>query len=156
VEAVDVLGRIDPLQHLLEVEPGRERRLHQDPVDPVVGVHPVDHLEHLALARRRRHGLVERLHPGLAARRDLVADVDLRRGVLADEDRDEPGPVARALLEGGRIQRNLGPNVRGDRLAVDDRRHGQRPYPRSLRSVPRKGDLGWQGLAEPCLVPDPG
>ena len=48
VKPVDVLGRRDGVRHLRLVHVRRQRELHEDPVDLVVGVQPVDEREDVA------------------------------------------------------------------------------------------------------------
>ena len=50
MEAVDVLGRVDRLDHPRRVDLRRQRQLDQDPVDLRVGVELADQLEQLRLA----------------------------------------------------------------------------------------------------------
>src|SRR5262249_33100162 len=70
--------------------------------------------------------VLEGFEARLAARLDLVADVDHRRGVLSHADRREPGRDAGA---GHEVLHSLGDllaHARGDRLSVDDlRRHAR-------------------------------
>ena len=64
----------------------RQRQLHEDPVDGVVGVQLGDEREQVVLAGLGRQMMVVRLDPGLAGRLVLLADVDLGGRVVADED----------------------------------------------------------------------
>ena len=59
VEAVDVLGRIDRVDHALRIDLLRQRQLHQDAVDRVVGVELRDQRQQLGLAGRRRQAVLE-------------------------------------------------------------------------------------------------
>ena len=50
----------------------------------------------------------------------LVAHVDLRGRIVADQHHREPGPALAARGEPVAVLANLAPDVRGDGLAVDD------------------------------------
>ena len=75
------------------------------------------------LRRVGRQLVVERLHPGLAARLALVAHVDLGGGVVSDENRRE----ARPRSAGGDQLLHADPcalaHLRGHRFSVDDVAH---------------------------------
>ena len=121
MEAVDVLGGADRLDHGVLVEVVGHRQLDEQPVDGVVGVDLGDEREQRLLARVRRQVVIERLESGLPRGLVLAADVDLRGGILADEDRGE-ADVAEPSDVGG----HLGAHLRRERLAVDERRcHGR-------------------------------
>ena len=109
MEAVDVLFGLDRLDHLLGVDLRRQRQLHEDAVDLRIGIELADDVQELGLARRRRQRMVEGAHPRLEGVADLVADVDLARRVVADENDgeagDEPLPVP-----GARPPRRCGPS----------------------------------------------
>ena len=88
----------------------RERQLDEDPVDRVVGVQLGDEPQELVLGRLGGQVVVVRLDPRLAARLVLLADVDLRRRVVADEhggeaDRAELGDLGGDLLANPRRER---------------------------------------------------
>ena len=86
MESVDVLARIHPQQNAVLVHPRRERKLHQDAVDGVVGVQAVDEREDLFF--RSAGGKTMRLlvKPDLAAPLLLVRDIDGRRRILTDQN----------------------------------------------------------------------
>jgi len=79
-----------------------------------------DEPEKLLLGRVGRELVVERLDPDLAARFLLSLDVDLRRRVLADEDRRETD----RLRESGDVLRDLRSYALGERFAVHEDSHG--------------------------------
>ena len=80
---------------------------------------------HVGLRRVAGQPVVEALHPDLFGRLLLAADVHGARRVVAHEDRREP---RRAPVLGGErrdLAGDLGADLRGDRLPVDDPRpHG--------------------------------
>ena len=59
MEAVDVLGRIDGLDHGLGVDLWRQRKLHQDAVDLRIGIEPGDQREEFLLGSRGRQHVIE-------------------------------------------------------------------------------------------------
>ena len=64
--------------------------------------------------------MVERLDPDLAARFLLSLDVDLRRRVLADEDRGK----ADRPREPGDVLRDLRAHSLGERFSIHEDSHG--------------------------------
>ena len=131
MEAVDVLRRIHRAQNRRLVHVLRERQLHEDPVDGVVGVQLGDELEDLALGRVRREAMVARVDSGLVRRLVLRADVDVRRGIVADEDRRE----AHRLTERAHVLGDLRAHLQRELLPVDP--HGRHRF-RSLAAEPMK------------------
>ena len=98
-----------------------ERKLDEDAVDVVVGIELRDDLEHLALGRVRREAMVARVDPGLVRGVVLPGDVDVRRRIVAHEDRRE----AHGLAEGRHLLGDLSADLLCQRLPVDERpRHG--------------------------------
>src|SRR3954471_17952614 len=65
--------------------------------------------------------MLERTHADLAARLRLVADVDLARGIVADQHHGEPGGEPVAGFDLGDPARHLRAQACRNRLAVDDR-----------------------------------
>jgi hypothetical protein len=74
---IDVLDRIDQLDHRVRVDVTRHGQLQQDPADRVVGHQPFDQLGQLRLGRARGQLVLEGHDSGLGARLVLVAHVDL-------------------------------------------------------------------------------
>ena len=96
----------------------RERQLHEDAVDPVVGVQLVEHLEHLALLRPLGEPVVARLDARFGGGVVLLADVDVRGRVVADEDRRQADRRAERLD----VLRDLRADLLRDELPVDSNR----------------------------------
>ena len=92
VEPVHVLARVDALQHFLFIgaQPLRQRKLHENPMHGCVCVQGIDARDQLLLCRIGRQGDVIRDDAELRTRLLLVADVDLRGGISADDDDGEP------------------------------------------------------------------
>ena len=100
VEAVDVLhGRNRP-DHVGLVDVVGQRELDEDPVDRVVGVELLDLLEELVLGGLRSEPDVACVDSHLGGRLVLETDVDVRGGIVADEDRRQPDLAKLAHLLG--------------------------------------------------------
>ena len=54
MKSVDVLARIDGVDDALRIDVLGQRQLHQNAVDPVVGIKPGDQRQQLGFAGRRR------------------------------------------------------------------------------------------------------
>ena len=85
MEPVGILGRIDRIDHRLLVDLIREGQLHQNAVNRVVAVEPLDQRQKLFLRGRVGQHMLEALHPGLERRLVLIADIDLARRIGADQ-----------------------------------------------------------------------
>ena len=120
VEAVDVLGRIDRIQHLHAVDVLGQRHLHENAVHGRVAVEARDEIEQRGLRRLLRQLVLEGLHADLDGLLGLVAHVDLARRVLAHEHHREPGRKAVLRLHAGDVGRHIGAHLGGNRLSVDD------------------------------------
>ena len=88
----------------------------------VARVEPLDQREQIVERGRRRQPLQVDPQAGLAARLDLVADVDLRRRVVADENDAEAGRTAGLRRERVDVGQHRLANRGGDGLAVEDAR----------------------------------
>jgi len=91
LEAVDVLVRIDAVDQRVLVDVRGQRRLHQDAVHRRVGIEPVDQREQRVLRGACRQVEIERTEADLLAGLALVAHVDRRGRVLADQHDGEAG-----------------------------------------------------------------
>ncbi len=91
VKAVDVLVRIDGIDHGIGIDLVGQGELDQDAVDAVVGVELFDQRQQLGLRGGVGQAVVEGLHAGLDDRLALVAHIDLARRVLADQHDGEAG-----------------------------------------------------------------
>ena len=115
MEPVDVFRRVDRAKNLRLVHVLRERKLDENPVDVVVNVQLGDEIEDLVLRRVGREAMVARVDACLVRGLVLAADVDVRSGVISDEDRREADGLPECL----HIVGHLGPNLRGESLSVD-------------------------------------
>jgi hypothetical protein len=97
MEAVDVLLGTHALDDGRRIDPGRERQLDENAVHVGARVQLVDQGQQLGCGRARRKAVAERRHADRLASLLLAADVDRRGGIVADQDRRQPGcDVARA------------------------------------------------------------
>ena len=103
------------------VDAVRQRQLHQDAIDLLVGVEPGNEIEDGRGGAVRRQAMLERGDPGGGAGPRLAADIDLAGGVVADQHRGEPGRYAMRLSK--RRHRGAYPLAQraGDGRAVDQR-----------------------------------
>jgi hypothetical protein len=100
----------------------RERELDEKAIDAVVGVELGDRREELFLRGVGGELEVARLHPGLRRGLLLQVDVDVRSGIVADEDGGEAD-----VAELCNRRRDLLANLGAECLAVDERcRHEAR------------------------------
>ena len=123
VETVHVLCRIDCIDHALRVDMLRQRQLHQNAVDAVVGIEPGDQRQELGFADRRRQSFLKARNAGGGRRLALVADIDLARRVLADQHGAKPGCDARLGFQLGSGGRDIGNQAIRARFTVDPFRH---------------------------------
>ncbi len=124
-EPVHVLVGIDPVGDHGAVQVVGHRELAEDPADRVVGVQGVDQLQRLGLRHRRRQRMVKALDPKLAGGAPLRGDVDLRGGIVADQDGGETRRDAVLGRELGDLAGHLLAQRGRHRLAVDDPRGHQ-------------------------------
>ena len=85
VETVDILCRVNRRDHPLRLDRLGERQLHQDAVDPLIGIEPADQIEDRREIGIGRQAELEGRDPGLGAGAPLAADVDLAGRVVADQ-----------------------------------------------------------------------
>ena len=85
MEAVNVFGWRNSLNHLLRFNVGRQRQLHQDAMNGWIAVERVDACEQGVFRHVGRVLLQHRVQAAFLTGLDLVAHVDLRGGVLADQ-----------------------------------------------------------------------
>src|SRR6185436_2245145 len=92
----------------------------ENAVDRGVLVEAPDDLERGGQRRGRWQPLVRNAHPGFLGRLELVADVDRRCGVVADEHDRECGRTAQSLADARDAPLELVANLLSDGLAVED------------------------------------
>ena len=117
MDPVDVLLRRDRLDDPVLVEVARQRQLDEEAVDRVVGVERRDRREDVLLGRVRRELDVARLHARGGRGLLLQVDVDVRSGVVADEDGREPD-----VAEIGDRSGDFLAHFRAESLAVEEGR----------------------------------
>ena len=91
VETVDILCRIERRHHLPRVDTERQRQLDEDAVDPVVTIEPGDQLKDCRYAAIAWQPVLERGDPHFGAGASLVANIELARRIVADQDRGKTG-----------------------------------------------------------------
>ena len=118
VQPVRVLGRVHPVEHGMGVQPGRQRQLDDVPGAGRIGVQFVDHRLHLRLGRVGGQVPPDGRDPDLRAVPVLAVHVGAAAGIVADQDRAEPGHDGTARGQRGHPLRQAGPYFRGHGLAV--------------------------------------
>ena len=91
MEAVDILGGIDRQQHMRGIDVPGQRQLHQDAVDRGIGIQCRDQRQQLGLGGLGRQPVIEARHAEFGGELALAADIDLTRGIRADQNRCETG-----------------------------------------------------------------
>ena len=153
VEAVDVLGGVEGFDDGERVEVGRQRKLDQDAVEGVVAVQRAHQVENVAVGRGGGEVEDAAVHAYPGAGLDLVADVNVGGGVVADEHGGEAGADA-FVTECAYVTGGLVKDCGGDRGAVDQG-SGHAPH-RSATMVDSLGkyDGRGQGRRTPFSLPD--
>jgi hypothetical protein len=141
VKTVDVLLGGNGLEHRVDVEVLRQRQLHQNAVDAWIGIELGDFREYHARFDIRRVGQLLGVETGLHTGIDLVAHIDLRSGVFADQDHRQSGAVAARRQRFGALL-EVGAQRLRQRVAVEDScRHFAFPWGGRKRkgAMPRFG-----------------
>jgi hypothetical protein len=119
VESVNVFGWIHGLQDALGIYLGRKWELNQNAVNVVVAVQVFDHGEHVEGRYRNWRGDESTRESDLFAGRDFTFDVELRGGIVANENGCETGANS-----GGHKQANfvlqLGENLVANLCTIED------------------------------------
>ena len=119
-QAVDVLAGGDLGEDGVLIDVRGKGHLDEDPVDLGIAVEAGDERHEVRLGDVAGELVMDRADPGLLARLPLVADVDVRGGVVADEHGRQP----RRPSSGGDARRDDAGDppaqVGGDRLAVEN------------------------------------
>ena len=105
MEPIDVLSRVDALDDLRRAfrEMRWQRKLHEYAVDAVVCIEPVDFSEKILLRCLLRQGNERRKKAERLTGALLVAHIDLRCGILADDDDGEAGRSAQRRAKSQRF-----------------------------------------------------
>ncbi len=122
VKPVDILLRVDRQDDPMHVDLRRQRQLHEDAVDPFVGVEPGYFGDQGGLAGVARQPPLERAETGGGAGGGFGADIGVAGRVIADQDRGEAGHkiMCCAQLDGGVADAST--QFGSDCLAVDNAR----------------------------------
>ncbi|MCY1298164.1 hypothetical protein D9M70_476370 [compost metagenome] len=85
MESVDVLQRIDRLQHVGFIDMRRQRQLHEDAVHTAVGIEAADKCQQVSFDSVCRQLVFKGTDAAFLSTQHLVAHVDLARRILADQ-----------------------------------------------------------------------
>ena len=156
MKPVDVLGGIDGVEHLLGPvfsDGGRKRRLNQDAVALRIGVERSHGCQELGNGRGRREPVDCYAKAGVSPGAFLVTDVDMRRGIVADEhDVQRRRPASQALKRGD-TRGHLRTNRVGDPRAVEQQ--SALPLVTQFAVVLAVGEVQDQADREPAQQPEP-
>jgi hypothetical protein len=97
LESIDILARIDAVDQRGRADAVRQRQLQENAVHIRISVQAVDQRDQFDLGGRRGQIEIERKKSNLLAGASLVAHIDRRRRVRADQDDSQSG---RALASG--------------------------------------------------------
>lgn len=126
MEAVDVFRRINGFKDAFGIDLRRKWELDKDTVDIVVVVEVDDELKHVVGGSTGRRAMKPVSHAELFAGSDFAFDVNVRRGILADENCGETGTNALGVKVGN-ILFELGKNFVADFETVESLSgHGKR------------------------------
>ena len=120
VKPVDILVRVDGVEHGGFGNMLRQRKLHQNAVDGRVVVQLLHEGEQRLLVGFRRQLVLEGFQSGFDGRPALVANIDLARRILADQHDGEAGRQAVFRLQDGDLPADGLAEPGGKGLAVDD------------------------------------
>ncbi len=98
MKAVDVLARIDAIYYGVRVQVRRQRQLHQNAVNLRITIQLLDQGNQFGLCRRCRQIVVARTKANMCTGTALVAHVDGRCRIVADENNGEAGHGKPLLL----------------------------------------------------------
>ncbi|ARF89629.1 uncharacterized protein BCN122_II2886 [Burkholderia cenocepacia] len=90
METINILVDIDRFDDPPHVDVGRQWQLNQNAVNALIGVQPMNQLEHIPLCRRRWQHVALAANPTLLAGAQLVTYVHCRGWVIADQHHSEP------------------------------------------------------------------
>ena len=170
MKAVDVLGRVEGIEHPLRratSHRARQRRLDQDSVVHVAGIEVRNELQDFVDGSRRGKALEINPQAGFRAGFDLVADVNVRRGIVSDENHAEAWRSSGAGPKRFDLRPQFLPNRGRNRVAIEQTsRHrissvnavwqsSGRQRPRAHAGSPSgRGRPGGRRLASPHPEPD--
>ena len=121
METIDVLFRVDALDDLRRAlrEVRGQRKLHEDAVDAATRIEPVDLGEKILLRRRFGQGDQSGEKAERLARALLVAHINLRRRIFADDDDGKPRHPAEYGAQSQRLLPRLVLDLLGKDLAFE-------------------------------------
>ena len=120
MQPVDVLARVDQVEHRLFVQPLRQGQLHEDAVHCRIGVELAHQLHELVLRRVGRQGVGHTFDSHLLGRLALVANVDLGGRIFANEHDVQGRSTSISVDEGRNSLLDLSLDLLGNSLAVEN------------------------------------
>jgi hypothetical protein len=120
METIDILPRINPLDHFPVVDLRGQGELDENSVDLGVSVQSVDRRQELAFGHVTGQPEKRPAHPGGLARILFVPDVNLAGGVVSDQNDGQARNPARLLSKLRDVARDLVLDLLSQRLTVED------------------------------------
>ena len=119
VEPVDILGRINRVDHQILVQMFGQRQLHQNPVDLGIGVQLLDQRQQFRFGRLHVQLVLDRFHANLDGHLALGADIDLAGRVLSHQHNRQTRRNPVICFQTRHMGGNLPPHPRRKFLTVD-------------------------------------
>src|SRR5260370_42412296 len=135
-KTVKSLRRTERGHYPPRVDAARQWQLDKDAVDSVVAIEPGDQLEDFRHSAIAGQAVFERSDPHFGTGACLVANIDLARRIVADQDRGKTGGDPEAVAEDRGCLRRALPATRGDPRSPQYCRPGPpRRTPRHVRDT---------------------
>ncbi len=124
MKTVHVFGGGDRVEDLFRIDLPGQGHLDENAVDVIAVVQFVDRGQQVLRENRSRRSQKETGEAEFAARSDLAVHIELRGGIVADQDGSKPRTYSRGR-QGGYFTGQLGVNLVANYVAIQDTR-GQR------------------------------
>ncbi|EKD61865.1 MAG: hypothetical protein ACD_54C00063G0003 [uncultured bacterium] len=119
MKAIDILGRINRVDDQFRVQMRRQRQLHQNAMHFRIGVQRFHQRQQIGFCGIHRQTMFKRGHADLDGRGVLVAHIDLRRRVFADQHHRQTGLDAVFFLQLGDMRGHLRADIGSKGFAID-------------------------------------
>ena len=139
MKPVNILGRIDRVNHQVFVQMLGQRKLYQDTVNLGIRIQLRNQRKQIGLCRICLKPMLDRFHTDLDGHLALGPDIDLGRGISANQNHGQSRRNSVIVLQARNMLAHLLPYTRRKSLAVNDCRcHGNRPSTSLALKYPRR------------------
>ena len=121
MKSIDILARIDGVEHGAGIDLLGQRKLHQDAMHILVGIEFRDQRHQIRLRHVLRQLVIERSHRGIDNGFRFRADIDFARRIVAREHHGKSWHKAVLAFQVSRRAGDFRAQVLRDRFPVDDR-----------------------------------